>query len=92
VRKVFTAFSSSAEIDFHPGLDPFQFSLVLMVIVALLVLEFVGRRKHKPVWKIVDEQSRWLRWSAYYAFGVAFIVLLLLNPEHKAQPFIYFQF
>jgi alginate O-acetyltransferase complex protein AlgI len=92
VRKVFTAFSSSAEIDFHPGLDPFQFSIVLMVIVALLILEFVGRRKHKPVWKIVDEQSRWLRWSAYYAFGVAFIVLLLLNPEHKAQPFIYFQF
>jgi alginate O-acetyltransferase complex protein AlgI len=92
VRKIFMGFSPSAGIDFHPGLDAFQFSLVLIVIFALFILEFVGRRKHKPVWKMIDEQSRWRRWSAYYAFGVAFIVLLLLNPEHKAQPFIYFQF
>jgi alginate O-acetyltransferase complex protein AlgI len=92
VRKVFAEFVPSPGVDFHPGLDSFQFSLVLMVIVALLILEFAGRRKHKPMWKIIDEQSRWRRWSAYYAFGVAFIVLLLLNPEHTPQPFIYFQF
>jgi len=92
VRKVFTQFSPSAAIDWHPGLDPFQFALILIVIIALFILEFTGRRKHKPVWKMIDEQPRWRRWSAYYAFGVVFIVLLLLNPEHKPQPFIYFQF
>ena len=92
VKKMFTAFSPSTGFDFHPGLDAFQFSIVLIVIFSLFILEFAGRHKHKPVWKIINEQSRWMRWSAYYAFGVAFIVLLLLNPEHKAQPFIYFQF
>ncbi len=92
VRKLFTEFSPSAGIEFQRGIDPFQFSLVLIVIVALFVLEFMGRHKHKPVWKMIDELSRWRRWSAYYAFGVAFIVLLLLNPQHVAQPFIYFQF
>lgn len=79
-------------MDFHPGLDSLQFSLILILIFGLLIVEFVGRRAHKPIWKMVDEQSRWVRWSAYYAFGVAFIVLLLLNPEHTPHPFIYFQF
>jgi alginate O-acetyltransferase complex protein AlgI len=91
-RKIFTEFWPFAGIDFHPGFDAFQFDLVLAVIVAMFSLELIGRRKHKPVWKIIDEQSRWWRWSAYYAFGIAFIVLLLLNPGHNAQPFIYFQF
>jgi alginate O-acetyltransferase complex protein AlgI len=92
VRKIFTNLLPAAQMDFHPGLEPFQFALVLILIFALFILEFVGRRAHKPVWKIIDERSRWLRWSAYYAFGVAFIVLVLLNPGHKPQPFIYFQF
>jgi D-alanyl-lipoteichoic acid acyltransferase DltB (MBOAT superfamily) len=92
VRKVFTDFLPSTLIDFHPGLEGYQFNIVLLVIGSLFFFEFLGRRKHKPVWKIVDEQPRWARWSAYYAFGIAFIVLVLLNPEHTAQPFIYFQF
>jgi D-alanyl-lipoteichoic acid acyltransferase DltB (MBOAT superfamily) len=90
VRKIFTDFAPSRLIDFHPGLEGFQFDLVVIVIGALLFLEYVGLRK--PVWKIIDAQPRWGRWSAYYAFGLAFMLLMLLNPEHTAQPFIYFQF
>jgi hypothetical protein len=78
--------------NLHPGLDPWQFGLLLGLILALFLCEYLGRRKHQPLWKLVDSQARWLRWSVYYAFGVAFIVLLLLNPEHTPQPFIYFQF
>jgi hypothetical protein len=33
-----------------------------------------------------------VRWGAYYAFGVTFVVLWLLSPQQAAQPFIYFQF
>lgn len=92
VRKIFTEFLPQVGTDFHPGLDSLQFSLMLALVFSLFLFEFFGRRAHKPVWKMIDEQPRWLRWSAYYAFGVAFIVLVLLNPEHKPQPFIYFQF
>jgi D-alanyl-lipoteichoic acid acyltransferase DltB (MBOAT superfamily) len=92
VEKIFTEFLPQAGTDFHPGLDALQFGLMLALIFSLLLFEFFGRRAHKHVWTLIDEQPRWLRWSAYYAFGVAFIVLLLLNPDHKPQPFIYFQF
>jgi alginate O-acetyltransferase complex protein AlgI len=91
-RKIFTEFLPSADIDLHPGLDSYQFSIILIVIVTLLLFEFVSRYGRKPVWKIVDEQPRLLRWCAYYGFGVAFILLVMLNPDHRAQPFIYFQF
>lgn len=92
VRKIFTNLLPGTQMDLHPGLDSLQFALILTLILALFVVEFVGRRAHKPIWKMVDERSRWVRWSAYYAFCVAFIVLLLLNPEHTPHPFIYFQF
>jgi D-alanyl-lipoteichoic acid acyltransferase DltB (MBOAT superfamily) len=92
VQRIFTEFLPPAGTDFHPGLDALQFGLMLALIFSLFLFEFLGRRRHKHLWTLIDEQPRWLRWSAYYAFGVAFIVLLLLNPEHKPQPFIYFQF
>jgi D-alanyl-lipoteichoic acid acyltransferase DltB (MBOAT superfamily) len=92
LQKIGTEFWPAAGTNLHPGLDALQFSLLLGLVVALLLFEFLGRRAHKHVWALVDQQPRWLRWSAYYAFAVAFIVLLLLNPDHRPQPFIYFQF
>ena len=80
----------AAALDLHQVVDPYQFNIIFAVIAGLFLFELLGQRK--PVWKMIDSQSRWLRWSAYYAFGLAFIALVLLNPEHQAQPFIYFQF
>ena len=92
VRKIFMEFMPPNETNWHPGLDGLQFILILILIFVLLASEFLGRRARKHIWELVDEQPRWLRWSAYYGFGVVFLVLLLLNPEHAPQPFIYFQF
>jgi D-alanyl-lipoteichoic acid acyltransferase DltB (MBOAT superfamily) len=79
-----------AGIDWHPGLNSAQFALALLLIAAMLVFEIMENRR--PVWKSIAVQPVWLRWSAYYAFGLVFVVLWLLNPQQAAQPFIYFQF
>ena len=52
--------------------------------------EVVGR--DRSVWAILDAKSRWVRWSVYYLFAVAFAALVLTAPQHGAKPFIYFQF
>jgi alginate O-acetyltransferase complex protein AlgI len=92
IHRIFTQFSPAVGTGIARGLDSMQFGLILLLIVLLLSFEFLGRRNRKHIWAMVSEQPRLVRWSAYYAFGVAFVVLLLLNPEHKPQPFIYFQF
>jgi alginate O-acetyltransferase complex protein AlgI len=77
-------------VDWHPGLDAAQFALALLLIAAMVAFEIMETRK--PVWHSISMQPRWLRWGAYYAFGVTFVVLWLLSPQQAAQPFIYFQF
>ena len=90
VRRIFTSLGLPSGAEWHPGLDTLQFSFALMLIAGLFAFELLGRRK--PIWLRLSEQPRWLRWSGYYLFGVVFVVLLLLSPQHGAQPFIYFQF
>ncbi len=90
LRNILSGTAGTASADLHPGLDSTQFALVLSVIAVLAVLEMISSRK--PMWSVIAQQPRWLRWSAYYAFGIAFAILLLLNPQHGPQPFVYFQF
>jgi alginate O-acetyltransferase complex protein AlgI len=77
-------------LDLHPGLDSVQFALAILLILGLFAVEFLGGTM--PVWDRIAGLPRWLRWSAYYAFGVGFILFLLFNPQHTPQPFVYFQF
>ena len=74
----------------HPGLSGFQFAISLALIAGLLGVEAIMR--HPPAWLAAAAGSRWIRWSAYYLFGVIFVVLVVLSPQKTAQPFIYFQF
>ena len=78
-------------LNVHPGLDPLQFGLLLIVILALFLLEGVSRA-YKPVWNILAAQPRTIRWGVLYLFITAFTTLLFLNPVGGAQPFVYFQF
>jgi len=81
-----------AGMDWHPGLDSVQFGIAVALTVGLLTAETVAEFRDKPLWAVVGDQPRWRRWSTYYALFTAFVVLLILAPEHGAQPFIYFQF
>ena len=90
LSKVFTELGGLEATDVHPGLDGLQFGLALAVIAALVVLELVSTRR--SVWALIAARPRWQRWAAYYAFGLAFGVLLLLSPQSGPQPFVYFQF
>jgi D-alanyl-lipoteichoic acid acyltransferase DltB (MBOAT superfamily) len=90
LRSIFSRWSGLGTAALHPGLDALQFALVLAVIVVLIVLEVVSTRT--PMWETLARQPRWLRWSAYYSFGMAFAILLFLSPQHGPQPFVYFQF
>jgi D-alanyl-lipoteichoic acid acyltransferase DltB (MBOAT superfamily) len=77
-------------MNWHPGLDSTQFALALVLIAAMVGFEIMETRT--PVWNSISLQPRWVRWGAYYAFGLIFVVLWLLSPQQAAQPFIYFQF
>ena len=90
VRRVFTDLRWSGIGEFHPGLDSLQFAVAMTVIGLLALLEVINTRT--PVWALIDRQPRWARWTAYYAIGIAFVVLLLLGPRQGPQPFVYFQF
>jgi D-alanyl-lipoteichoic acid acyltransferase DltB (MBOAT superfamily) len=90
LRRILTWYPGTGSTTLHPGLDSLQFGIALSVIAALFVLEVVATRK--PIWPTLALQPRWMRWSAYYGFGLAFAILLLLSPLHTAQPFVYFQF
>jgi hypothetical protein len=74
----------------HPGLDGVQFTIALALIAALFAAEIAGVRK--PVRARLAARPRLQRWSAYYAFAVVFVVLVLWSPDRTPQPFIYFQF
>jgi alginate O-acetyltransferase complex protein AlgI len=87
---IFTGFVPRGGVVPSTGLDDTQFTLAWLLILVLLFSELLGQ--HKPVWERIAAQPRWLRWSAYYGFAVVFLVFLLLNPQHKPQPFVYFQF
>jgi D-alanyl-lipoteichoic acid acyltransferase DltB (MBOAT superfamily) len=90
LRSIFSGASGPGATDLHPGLDGMQFVLVLCAMAGLTVLEIASTRR--PMWTAIAEQPRWVRWSVYYTFGIAFAILLLLNPQHGPQPFVYFQF
>jgi alginate O-acetyltransferase complex protein AlgI len=92
VSRIFAQPVSGVASSLHPGLDAAQFAVVMILTIILLFVELIGRRKQKRAWTLIGEQPRGLRYTAYYAFGLAFIVLLLWSPEHTPQPFIYFQF
>jgi alginate O-acetyltransferase complex protein AlgI len=90
VQRIFTGLLPQPGVDLHPGLDTLQFGIALALIAALFFFEMLEGRR--PVWNAINAQPRWLRWSAYYGFGVVCVVMLLINPQHTPQPFIYFQF
>jgi hypothetical protein len=90
LRSILSGTSGAGTTDLHPGLDGMQFALVLCAMAGLTVLEIASTRR--PMWVAIAEQPRWVRWSVYYAFGISFAILLLLNPQHGPQPFVYFQF
>ena len=90
VRHIFTGFVPVTGSDPHMGLDGTQTGMVLALMFVLFLSEWLGRKQ--PVWERIDTLPQWWRWSAYYGFGVAFVVLLILTPDHTPQPFIYFQF
>jgi alginate O-acetyltransferase complex protein AlgI len=88
--RIFTDFGASTTSDAHPGLDSSQFGIAVALIAILFALEWLSARK--SMWTRIAEQPRWIRWSAYYSFGIAFAILLLVSPQHGPQPFVYFQF
>jgi alginate O-acetyltransferase complex protein AlgI len=90
LRRILTGYRTDGEWTVHPGLDTGQFAIALAVMTGLFLLEVIGTRK--PVWTILAEQRRWVRWSAYYAFGIIFAGLLFMSPQSGPQPFVYFQF
>jgi alginate O-acetyltransferase complex protein AlgI len=90
LHRIATGLVPQPGINLHPGLDSTQFVIAILLMAGLFMVEAMGAAK--PIWDRVVEQPKWVRWSAYYAFGVAFIVFILLNPQHKPQPFVYFQF
>ena len=74
----------------YAGLHYGQFILSIVLIVSLLATELLIRRS--PSWLRAAFQYKLVRWSAYYLFIVALVVLALLSPQQTAQTFIYFQF
>lgn len=88
--RIATGIAPAAGIDLHPGLDTVQFAIALGLIAALFLAELLGQRSPWPA--ALAARPRLQRWSAYYAFAVVFLLLVLWSPERNAQPFIYFQF
>ncbi len=89
MRRIFTDFTAPIA-TLHPGLSSAEFLIALALVCALFAAESIGRAR--PVWDILATKPRWLRWSAYYAFAVAFLALALTGPQQQARPFVYFQF
>lgn len=90
LRRIVTDVLPRPGVDLHPGLDPVQFTIALVLIGALFAVEAVSQRR--PLGVTLAGLPRMQRWSAYYAFALVFILLVLWSPERNAQPFIYFQF
>jgi alginate O-acetyltransferase complex protein AlgI len=91
IERIIQSVNVPAAGNLHPGLDPTQFTITLVVIAGLLALELASRL-HKPIWQVVATKSKVVRWGIYYAFFFAFVTLLFLSPVTGAQPFVYFQF
>jgi len=88
IGRIATDFRVPASL--HPGLGPWQFALSLGLITALFLSEWLFRRQ--PAWLVAGARIPWVRWTAYYLFALAFVVLALFSPQQGAQTFIYFQF
>ena len=88
ISRIASSFTISG--NFHAGLSMGQFVLSLILMFALLTAEFLHR--HPPQWLVPARELKWVRWSAYYVFTIAFVLLVLLSPTQAAQTFIYFQF
>lgn len=90
LRRIVTDLAPRPGIDLHPGLDAVQFSIALCLIAALFAAEALSMR---TPWRVaLASRPRLQRWSAYYAFAVVLILLVLWSPDRDPQPFIYFQF
>lgn len=90
LRRIVTDIVPRPGLDLHPGLDAVQFTIALALIGALFAAEAVSVRR--PLGVTLAALPRVQRWSAYYAFALVFILLVLWSPKRTAQPFIYFQF
>ena len=90
LRRIVADFTPTGTWTLHPGLTDVQFGLALTCMAGLFAIEFAGRPT--PVSTRIAAWPRWQRWGAYYAFALAFVVAIVLSPDTKPQPFIYFQF
>ena len=72
--------------NLNPGLHPFEFQLLWMVLGGSVLFEY-SRRKW-PAIDLLNFQQTWLRWTVYIVLGL--MVWFLRIPEDVQ--FIYFEF
>ncbi|NDW09140.1 MBOAT family protein [Dysgonomonas sp. 520] len=73
-----------ADIEY---LSLIKLSILLVIILVFFMLEWKGRAKECPLYVILQNRSRYLRWAFYYVLIV--MIFLYVGEE---QEFIYAQF
>jgi len=86
------AFQYIRDIFSHPGsfISPgiyLQYSMVLILILLFMIIEWVGREEQYALAKIGLSWNKTLRWIFYISIG-----LTILMFSGKTEEFIYFQF
>lgn len=93
-KAAFTRFNPWVFFDgsfFRLGLDRPNFTLMLISIACLMIIDYIQERGVR-IRQSIAEQNIVLRWCVYYAAILALVVLGMYGPGYDAASFIYERF
>lgn len=94
IKSMFSSFNPWVFFDgslYSLGLDCKNFTLMLLVIVLLLVVDLLQERG-VHIRETIARQNIVIRWAAYYALIFAIVIFGIYGPGYDAANFIYQKF
>lgn len=77
---------------YNLGLDRFEFNVLIVATVALLLVDFIRYCKKQMITEFLQEQCIWFRWGVIFALIFATIIYGMYGIQFESSQFIYFQF
>lgn len=77
---------------YNLGLDRFEFNILIVATVALLLVDLLRYCKKQLITEFLQEQCIWFRWGVIFVLIFATIIYGMYGIQFDASQFIYFQF
>ncbi len=77
---------------YNLGLDRFEFNILIVATVALLLVDLIRYCKKQLLTDFLQEQCIWFRWGVIFALIFATIIYGMYGIQFESSQFIYFQF